>query len=342
MSDLVDRSPWTERYRPKTLSEISGQNEVVAVLSNTIQTQNLPHLLLYGPPGTGKTSIILALARQLYGANGLKGRLLELNASDERGIDVIREKVKNFAKITVSAAHSNAPPYKIIVLDEADSLTTDAQSALRRIMENYSKITRFCLICNYVSRIIDPLASRCAKLRFKPIPMPIVIERLELICSNEKLSFAPGYCSLQFGDVSFYANVAALDFLATSCAGDLRKAITLLQSIKKVSIGSTVTKSLVADISGIIPDSVMAGIIQAWSSGKVENVEAELKQTIRMGYSGTAFIQQLSNLIAEDPHLKERHKSKVAVLLGQTDRALVDGADEHLQILKVLLMTMVH
>ncbi|KAL5033842.1 Subunit of heteropentameric Replication factor C (RF-C) [Batrachochytrium dendrobatidis] len=227
MSDLVDRSPWTERYRPKTLSEISGQNEVVAVLSNTIQTQNLPHLLLYGPPGTGKTSIILALARQLYGANGLKGRLLELNASDERGIDVIREKVKNFAKITVSAAHSNAPPYKIIVLDEADSLTTDAQSALRRIMENYSKITRFCLICNYVSRIIDPLASRCAKLRFKPIPMPIVIERLELICSNEKLSFAPG----------------ALDFLATSCAGDLRKAITLLQSIKKVSIGSTVTKN---------------------------------------------------------------------------------------------------
>ncbi|KAH6594711.1 hypothetical protein BASA50_006387 [Batrachochytrium salamandrivorans] len=327
-TDTTTSSPWTERYRPKTVSTICGQEDVVAVLSSSIQTENLPHLLLYGPPGTGKTSIILALARQIYGPNNLKNRLLELNASDERGIDIIREKVKNFAKISINqgASDTKGPPYKIIVLDEADSLTIDAQSALRRIMENYSKITRFCLICNYVSRIIDPLASRCAKLRFKPIPMSTVVERLEYICMNEQLS-----CSSE-----------TLEFLAKTSGGDLRMAITILQSAKRVSGSTTVTNNLISEISGMIPNSVMMQVMQAWMSGKAHLLESELRKVIRMGYSGTQFVQQLSTLVAEDPHLKDRHKSKMALLLGQTDRALVDGADEHLQLLKVMIMTMAH
>jgi replication factor C subunit 2/4 len=160
----------------------------------------LPHLLFYGPPGTGKTSTILALARQLYGAELLHERVLELNASDERGIDVIRNKVKRFAQVNVSAqtitrvdpttqqssAH-HVPGYKLIILDEVDNMSSDAQNALRRIIEIYSHVTRFCLICNYVSKIIDPLTSRCAKFRFQPLPLHCIKQRLLHICEQEQL-----------------------------------------------------------------------------------------------------------------------------------------------------------
>eukprot|EP00842_Homolaphlyctis_polyrhiza_P002374 jgi/Hompol1/3137/HPOL_003182-RA len=321
---MSNEVPWTEKYRPHSVAEVDAQEEVVAVLSKTVASQNLPHMLFYGPPGTGKTSTILALARQLYGPNGFKGRVLELNASDERGIDVIREKVKTFARIAVSHGAQPGPPFKIIVLDEADSMTTDAQSALRRIMENYSKVTRFCLICNYVSRIIDPLASRCAKLRFKPVPLTSVISKLDLICREEQLDCEP----------------TALEFLAKVSAGDLRKAITLLQSIKKMNFTNRTTTDLVAEISGTIPDAAMTPVIDAWLASNVQKLETELKQLIRMGYSGVQFIYQLTDLIVSNPNMSEKQKCKVALSLGSADHALVDGADEHLQIMKLLITTM--
>lgn len=183
--------PWVEKYRPRNIDEVSSQEEVVSVLKSTIESKNLPHLLFYGAAGTGKTSTILALCRQVFG-HDFKSRVLELNASDERGINVIRKKVKDFARTTLHSSDHNTvkdsmPPYKIVILDEADSMTTDAQNALRRTMETYSKQTRFCLICNYVSRIIEPLASRCAKFRFKPLDSVSATNRLKYIAAKESV-----------------------------------------------------------------------------------------------------------------------------------------------------------
>src|ERR1700753_3433757 len=179
-------------------------------------------MLFYGPPGTGKTSTVLALAKELYGPELYKTRVLELNASDERGISIVREKVKDFARMQLSNAPISTaykekypcPPYKIIVLDEADSMTQDAQSALRRTMETYSKITRFCLVCNYVTRIIDPLASRCSKFRFKSLDEANAGKRLEDIAKLENVQLEDG----------------VVQTLLRCSEGDLRKAITFLQS----------------------------------------------------------------------------------------------------------------
>ena len=143
--------PWVEKYRPRGLADVASQEDIVRALANAVRSGNVPHMLFYGPPGTGKTSTVLAMARDLYGPELMKSRVMELNASDERGIAVIREKVKTFAQSSVGASVGVAP-FKLIVLDEADSLTPDAQAALRRTMETYSKVTRFAILCNYVSR----------------------------------------------------------------------------------------------------------------------------------------------------------------------------------------------
>ncbi|TVY32868.1 Replication factor C subunit, partial [Lachnellula occidentalis] len=190
--------PWVEKYRPKNLSDVTAQDHTITVLQRNLQSSNLPHMLFYGPPGTGKTSTILALAKELYGPDLVKSRVLELNASDERGISIVREKVKDFARMQLSnpsaayRAQYPCPPYKIIILDEADSMTQDAQSALRRTMETYSKITRFCLICNYVTRIIDPLASRCSKFRFKSLDQGNAARRVEEIAVKEGVALEDG------------------------------------------------------------------------------------------------------------------------------------------------------
>ncbi|KAF7295074.1 Replication factor C subunit 2 [Mycena indigotica] len=332
--------PWVEKYRPKTIDDVSAQEHTVAVLKKTLTSTNLPHMLFYGPPGTGKTSTILALARQLFGPDNFRNRVLELNASDERGISIVREKIKNFARQTpraqTVASDGNTypcPPYKIIILDEADSMTQDAQGALRRIMENHARITRFCLVCNYVTRIIEPLASRCSKFRFTPLDSDSSSSRLTHIANAEGVT----------------VDKPVIDALISTSTGDLRRAITYLQSASRLSSSTNpptpITSTDIQEIAGVVPDSVVAdfaatlGIdsMQIDGSKGFERVQAKVKELIREGYSASQLLTQLHDLIVLHPTLSGRSKSTCAMVIAEADKALTDGADEELWILEVAL-----
>lgn len=275
-------------------------------------------MLFYGPPGTGKTSTILALAKSLFGPALYKSRILELNASDERGIGIVREKVKGFARVQLSHPTGidaeylekyPCPPFKIIILDEADSMTQDAQSALRRTMEQYSRITRFCLVCNYVTRIIEPLASRCSKFRFKPLDNSAAGDRLSDIARTEGLSLEDG----------------VVDKLISCSDGDLRRAITYMQSAARL-IGAaqtgkddgddeemkdqgsdTITVRTIEEIAGVVPESVLDGLIQSMQPKKIgssyEDVSKVVTDIVADGWSATQILLQVYILRAHCPGL---------------------------------------
>lgn len=267
-------------------------------------------MLFYGPPGTGKTSTILALAKSLFGPSLYRSRILELNASDERGIGIVRDKIKNFARAQLShssglgkeyLAQYPCPPFKIIILDEADSMTQDAQSALRRTMEQYSRITRFCLVCNYVTRIIEPLASRCSKFRFKSLDNSAAGERLEYIANLENLVLEDG----------------VVDKLIQSSEGDLRRAITYMQSAARlVGAGPTGAKKdddedsemtdatpqpvsvrMIEEIAGVIPEDVVDRLVEAMKPVKYgssyEAVSKVITDVVADGWSATQLLLQV-------------------------------------------------
>jgi replication factor C subunit 3/5 len=176
--------PWVEKYRPASLADVAAHRDIIDTIDRLTGENRLPHLLLYGPPGTGKTSTILAVARKLYGSY-YQNMILELNASDDRGIDVVRQQVQDFAS-TQSISFGPKVNVKLVILDEADAMTKEAQFSLRRIIEKYTKNTRFCLICNYVSKIIPALQSRCTRFRFPPLAAAHVTDRLRYIIQQEK------------------------------------------------------------------------------------------------------------------------------------------------------------
>lgn len=269
-------------------------------------------MLFYGPPGTGKTSTILALAKSLFGPALYRSRILELNASDERGIGIVRDKVKNFARAQLSQptgldaayrAQYPCPPFKIIILDEADSMTQDAQSALRRTMEQYSRITRFCLVCNYVTRIIEPLASRCSKFRFKSLDNSAAGARVQDIAKMEGLNLEDG----------------VVETLIRCGEGDLRRAITYLQSAARL-VGATrvpakdadddaemtdagssgpgvITVRSIEEIAGVVPETIVDDLVQAMqpkSSGSAyEAVSRVVTDLVADGWSATQVVGQV-------------------------------------------------
>lgn len=318
--------PWVEKYRPKCVDDVAYQEEVVAVLKKSLEGADLPNLLFYGPPGTGKTSTILAAARELYGPELYRQRVLELNASDERGIQVVREKVKRFAQLTVAGTRTDGkpcPPFKIIILDEADSMTNAAQAALRRTMEKESRTTRFCLICNYVSRIIEPLTSRCSKFRFKPLENQIQETRLLEICKKEDLKYSK----------------EAMAALVKVSEGDLRKAITFLQSAARLSVDKEISEKAIVEIAGVVPPQMITGLLKVCYKGTFEKLEVAVRELIDDGYAATVILGQLHETVLEDD-LNDKQKSAIAEKMAEVDKCLVDGADEYLQMLSLCSVIM--
>jgi replication factor C subunit 3/5 len=211
-----------EKYRPDTLDDVSGHQDIIATINRFVETNRLPHLLLYGPPGTGKTSTVLALARRIYGPKNMRQMVLELNASDDRGIDVVREQIKTFAstrQIFSSAPEAGAggksmATYKLIILDEADAMTSTAQMALRRIMEKYTANTRFCIIANYTHKLSPALLSRCTRFRFSPLKEADIRVLVDRVVEEETVNIT----------------AEATEALTKLSKGDMRRALNVLQA----------------------------------------------------------------------------------------------------------------
>uniref|UniRef100_A0A8C2NK33 AAA+ ATPase domain-containing protein n=1 Tax=Capra hircus TaxID=9925 RepID=A0A8C2NK33_CAPHI len=303
--------PWVEKYRPKCVDEVAFQEEVVAVLKKSLEGADLPNLLFYGPPGTGKTSTILAAARELFGPELFRLRVLELNASDERGIQVVREKVKNFAQLTVGKP---CPPFKIVILDEADSMTSAAQAALRRTMEKESKTTRFCLICNYVSRYVFPFIK---SYKIQQQRLLDIADKEHVKISNEGIAY-----------------------LVKVSEGDLRKAITFLQSATRLTGGKEVTEKVITDIAGVVPAKTIDGVFAACQSGSFDKLEAVVKDLINEGHAATQLVNQLHDVVVENDNLSDKQKSIITEKLAEVDKCLADGADEHLQLISLCATVM--
>ncbi|MFH2111925.1 MAG: replication factor C small subunit [Candidatus Bathyarchaeota archaeon] len=306
---------WAEKYRPKTLDEIVNQKEIVSRLKSFVQEKNLPHLLLVGPAGVGKTTSILALARDLYGP-GYRNFVLELNASDERGIDVIRDKVKNFAR---TAAIASSVSFKILIMDEADSLTSAAQHALRRTMEIYTKTCRFCLLGNYSENIIDPIQSRCSIFRYGPLDESDAKGWIKYIAKNE------GVEVLDEG----------LEALYQASGGDLRKATNLLQA-------AAATKSAIDDITvyevlgKVSPERVRAMIQKALDGGFMESRDILRELLIDQGLAPDDIIRMTYSELMRHTGISEKWKVKLSDTVGEVDFRLTQGARPEIQLSTLL------
>jgi replication factor C subunit 2/4 len=308
---------WVEKYRPENLNEISAQTNVIKSLKSAMHTKNIPHLIFFGPSGCGKTSTILALSKELFGSENYTDRIIELNASDERGINVIREKIKTYAKQSIKNI-KDAPPWKIIILDEADTMTSDSQFALRRIIEQYSKITRFCIICNYHNKIIDPIISRCSLFRFKPIESNEIIGKLKFICEKEK----------------FNCQEKLLEKIVGICRGDLRKAINLLQKCYN-SYGDKVNEELLDEMSGMIPLEKFNCLMEYVLKKDIQKVDLTINKLFLEGYSMVNQIILFHNYILNLDITSEK-KSNILCKLADIDQNLIKGCDEYIQFMKLI------
>lgn len=314
--------PWVDKYRPNKLNYIVHQQELMKTLHKILETGEMPHLLFHGSPGTGKTTTILALANELFGPVKFRERVMELNASDERGINVVRNEIITFAKSIIGNPDPKykCPPYKILILDEADAMTSDAQSALRKIMEEYSAITRFCLICNYVDKIIDPIISRCMSFRFMSISGDVMKDRLKFIGVREKIEL----------------NEEIYNAITNVVGGDLRKGIMLLQNIKYVKNSKeNITISDVYDLVGYVPSNVINNFVK--KCAECDNVISVARDFYATGYPINNLCEQICNLFVNDEKMSEIRKIKVVKLIADICSNLNDGASEFVQLTKFVV-----
>lgn len=304
VSDLM----WVEKYRPKRLDDVVDQREIVEGIKNFIKKRDMPNLLFTGPAGVGKTTVALCIARELLGEQW-RDNTLELNASDERGINMVREKVKMFTRYTSIAEI----PFKIVILDEADEMTPEAQTALRRIMEDSASTTRFILICNYISQIIEPIQSRCVIFRFKIIGKEDVINHLAKICSNENVKYS----------------VDALEIIYDYANGDLRHAINILQAA--ASFG-TVNSNTVKAALGVSHKAKVSEVADLALSGKFNEARLKMLELLSVyGLSESDLMRFLSEVI-----MSKSNSNEVARILAEYDYRLAVGAHPEIQLTALL------
>ena len=309
---------WAEKYRPSNLSEVINQKHVVERVKAFVKERNIPNMLFAGPPGSGKTTVALAIAKEIYGKEW-KSNVLEKNASDERGIDVIRGAVKDFAR----TKSIGVVPYKIIILDEGDALTQEAQQALRRTMETFTNVSRFILIANYSSKIIEPIQSRTAVFRFKPLNDSDIKSYVERIVSGEKLKISAD----------------AFDSIITLSEGDLRKVANLLQSA--ASLGEKITADIVYDVaSRAKPDDVKRMMVAALK-GKFADARNILQDMVlKQGLAGSDIIREIHRQIYSVENLDEKEKVKMIEKCGEYDFRINEGGSDLIQLEALLAQFM--
>ncbi|MBX4196225.1 replication factor C small subunit [Candidatus Pacearchaeota archaeon] len=304
---------WTEKFRPSKFEDVVGQQEIIKRVKSLVQSMNIPHLMLAGPAGTGKSTLALIIVKELFGERW-RENYLELNASDERGIDVVRQKVKDFAR---TKAIENVP-FKVIFLDEADALTREAQQALRRTMENYTNTCRFIMSCNYSSKIIDPIQSRCVVFRFKLLEKKDISIVIKKIADQEKL---------KMGENAFEA-------LYESSEGDCRRVINLLQAT--ASISPDITSEMIKMISAEAKPREIKVVLDYALAGDFLNARDKLLDVmLKESVAGTDIIKAIQKEIWNlqiEPEIKVRLTEKT----GEAEFRMIEGSDEFVQLQALL------
>ncbi len=286
-----------------------GQDEIVRRLKSYVKTKNLPHLLFSGPPGVGKTAASISIVKEIYG-DAWRNNFIELNASDERGIDIIRHKVKDFARM----APLGDADFKVIFLDEADALTNDAQSALRRTMERYSATTRFILSCNYSSKIIEPIQSRCAVYRFRALSGQAVQRRIIFIAAEEHLTISEG-------------GLSAIEYVA---GGDMRRAINALQAA--ALLGDSVDEETIYQITSTAKPEEIKSFIKTAMSGDFAAARSALDDLLlTRGLSGQDVVVQIHRAML-DLEIPDKDKVRLIDRIGEIDFRMTEGANERIQL----------
>ena len=345
--------PWAEKYRPKMLNDITQDENIISLFKNYIKTKNMLHLLLYGPPGTGKTSTIRALGRELF-KEQFATRVIEFNASDDRGINAVREKITGEArKLSTEATSIDGtviPAFKIIILDEADAMTDEAQDALRVIIEQYSGVTRFCFICNYISKITDAIKSRCSKIYFKKLTTECMITKLNEIAASENMELEENI----------------LKTIIEVSNGDMRKAIAILQDLKylysykktlnknisemsmpelqlvstigiKNSISSKITPTDICNIAAFIDLNHATKIINhVMKLTNIISINAYTKDVIAMGFPTDNILTQLNKALLKHPDITDIQKAHIFKYTASIFYKIKECGNEYIQLLDYL------